>query len=444
MNIINIINNEINNKINNLKKNINNYYNNYNNNYYEDFEFISLKNKYLDKIIIKINYLNEYFNNQCISIGGGYILTNLNIFHPVLLQILNKDLELELKIKRLTNEIEKYNNLTNNKLLSAPPLMASLITSPPLIPSPIISPSIKIPLILTPPPLVKSPQAKTKIDIKIFNWNICWQCMKGENQGSAGKLGLLCNPDKCLINVKKIISDLYDFDFITLQEATEWENIISNISFTHGYIHFKSGNSEMVTLYKKNKFNVIGFTSGNIKTQGRLYQIIFFETKIQPIERIILVNLHNGHNISKNDLENSLNINNCYFNKDNNIDFNNIEQLQKKESIKSYVEGLINIYVIVAGDFNDSGEQYFSGLQPFKTSSLHINNILVSSNFKIPPKTCCSNNAPPDTKYLRYGDYILYSKNFNIKKNNLIYQINNSNKVLASDHLPIYTELEIN
>lgn len=425
-------------KINNLKIQIDNY-NNYNNYTDNNDNYDILKNKYLNKIINKINNLNNFFhtdfNTNLNTIVGGKHL-KYNPLHPLFLETINKkDKVLLSKILFLYDKLKQFDSKNNTQINDSisltqnkeKPTIIKLVPTIPII-SPFTPPilsSIRSPIM---PPIIKIVnKSKLKTNIKIFNWNICWQCVAGEQKGSAAELGKLCHPDKCFNNIKKILNQLTNFDFITLQEAYKWNDLTQNLQHTHGIVNSKSGREDMVTLYNKKKFIVKEFTFGDISnTGGRPFQIIIFELVSNSSDIIILINLHNGHNIKKSDVEQKISY---AFNK-----LKNINQLQGS-----------NIYVIAAGDFNDTGEKYYNNFQPFKYSSFNqFKNIDVTSKTKTPPNTCCSVKEPPKTIYSRYGDYILFSGNFNIKQNNLIYQINNSNKVLASDHLAIYSELEIN
>jgi len=437
-NILYIMN--FNSEIDELNTQINNYYNY--NNYTNNDHFDVLKNKYLNKIVNKINNLNNFFDsnfntNFNVVIGGGY--KRINPLHPLFIQtIKNRDLILLSKILLLYNELLKAETKSKTKTSEIPSV---IIKKKDETPSIIIKKKDETPRIIikkkdeTPSFIIKKKdetpvikiKIKTKLNIKIFNWNICWQCVAGEQKGSASDLGKLCQSNKCFNNIQKIINGLSSFDFITLQEALKWKELTQNISNTHESVHSKSNREDIVTLYNKNKYVVKEYVFGDISnTGGRPFQIIIFESKTISPETIIIINLHNGHYIKKSELERKISET---FDK-----LKNINQLNASD-----------VYVLAAGDFNDSGEKYFNNLQPFKYSSFkNFQNITVNTKSKIPPNTCCSQKEPPKTIYQRYGDYILFSNNFNIKQNNLIYQINNSNKVLASDHLAIYSELEIN
>lgn len=415
------------NKINDLKIQIDNY-NNYNN-YTDNDNYDILKTKYLNKIINKINNLNNLFfdnfnTNINTIVGGKYFKYNtLYQLHPLFLETINKkDQVLLFKILALYNKLKEIDS-KNNTQINNSALLNQNTKTPTIVKYP-STPSVN-PVLTTPIKVINKPKLKTTI--KIFNWNICWQCVAGEQKGSAAELGKLCHPNKCFDNIRKILNQLSEFDFITLQEAYKWKELTQNLQYTHGIVNSKSGREDMVTLYNKKKFVMKEYIFGDISNiGGRPFQILIFELVNNSSKIIILVNLHNGHNIKKSDVEGKIS---QVFNK-----LKSINQLQSS-----------NIFVIVAGDFNDTGEKYYDNFQPFKYSSYsQFKNIAVTSKTKIPPNTCCSVKEPPKTTYRRYGDYILFSNNFNVKQNNLIYQINNSNKVLASDHLAIYSELEIN
>ena len=281
-----------------------------------------------------------------------------------------------------------------------------------------------------------------KKPIKILTWNICWQCMTNKNTGSASELALKCKMflDKtntsCLNNVSKFINNT-KYDFIGLQEASNWEKIYeSNIKDSMGCIHCKLLNKEdMVTFYNKDRFIPIFANFDNLVPMGekgiRPYQVIFFEEK-DTINKYIFINLHNAHGYSKEKLEKSINIDaHQYFKFDPKSKKFKRTLFKNLDTVLNDISNYINnnkFKVIVLGDFNDN---YWNGL------NINIKN-RVSSN-KEPPKTCCNTNRKSNTPERIIGDYILINSELkyivdcevpkNFEKNSDIYP--------TSDHLPV-------
>jgi hypothetical protein len=97
--------------------------------------------------------------------------------------------------------------------------------------------------------------------------------------------------------------------------------------------------------------------------------------------------------------------------------------------------------IIVAGDFNDTGEHMFwrslKPLQYYNTDGQNLLDIEVKLKEK-PPPTCCALNfeEPSQNKYTSIGDYILVNSTLNVKK---IYAPTLT--IPTSDHLPVIIHL---
>jgi hypothetical protein len=284
--------------------------------------------------------------------------------------------------------------------------------------------------------------------------------MTGTNAGSARILGEQCrkntihgNPSICLINVVEILNSLDNFDLIGLQESANWDIIYNKlINKNLKYIHSKYGIVNIVIFYNCTKIKIIAIKSGifNIDPNNiRPYQIIFCYDLISN-KYLIFINLHNGHgkNYIKDKLQDKFNINENIMKilDDGNNNYLNCQlyETDKYNDIKEYFDNDINI--IMVGDFNDYGENFFSGFKPFEKTSLKIKDIEVSTNNLKPENTCCdvlpfkNGKIPYDSKnYNRYGDYILFSNNLIPFINNKIYNLDPSK--LYSDHLPIFSIL---
>ena len=290
--------------------------------------------------------------------------------------------------------------------------------------------------------------------INVLTWNICWQAMKGEQttNGSANDLAGTCSSsltdsdglNGCVKNVINLIDKLpIDYDFVALQEPANWEAIFDKSTKlrTMGYVHHKVGaTSELVTFYNKKKYYAEAvladtFTS-NVGRRGRPYHIIYFNN-IKTQEFYIFINLHNAHNMSKDELVSQLARN---FN-----EFKKIKNYQQKraDSLReiSKIVWNNNYNVIVAGDFNDDGTMnYWQGFKPFKNTNIpSLKDLEVKCNVK-PPKTCCRqvNSVQPD----KSGDYILVNNTLTIEEPNYIPPISN-NFFPSSDHMPVLIKLKL-
>lgn len=135
-----------------------------------------------------------------------------------------------------------------------------------------------------------SPNSNT---IKILTYNISWESMTGQWEPSHA----LCTgkeKKKCQQNVASFINDEGPFDFILLQEASEYSSVIDLLDGKKAYNFYQSesGREDMVTLWNKDKYNLQkddvgkGILGGE---KGRPYQILPFE------EKILLMNIHAGH-----------------------------------------------------------------------------------------------------------------------------------------------------
>jgi hypothetical protein len=164
----------------------------------------------------------------------------------------------------------------------------------------------------------------------------------------------------------------------------------------------------------------------------------------------IFINLHNGHNISKDLLiENlSYNLNNVFNVIGTSQNINDADMYSDKyriNDIKKFINDN-NFHVIVAGDFNDHEKiDYWNELKIFNKSGIpKLSEISVSSqSFEPPPKSCCQTKRV-NTNDPFYGDYILISENLKYIINNKIQDDfdQNHNKYPTSDHIPIMAKID--
>jgi len=300
--------------------------------------------------------------------------------------------------------------------------------------------------------------------INVLSWNICWSAMTGNTKKeSTRELVKRCketsaSDNKCLTNVVSTIDsiDVEEFDFIALQEASNWRDIrakskkLKNMGVAHHRIG-ENGNVELVTFFNNTKkYHLEYIKAGEImsmdgKPNGRPYHILVLHNIKTRADYIIFINLHNGHSNTKDNLEEQLSKD---LNKFIRLYTNGVSDAQSlREEYYPCLQYLnkysTSINLIVAGDFNDSNESnmnFWEGFQPFKHSNIeHIDKIkeLKVKAFKKPPNTCCIVRSDPN--YSSYGDYILVSRNLEIKKDNYI-----PDTIIepSSDHKPILIKLK--
>ena len=300
-------------------------------------------------------------------------------------------------------------------------------------------------------------------NLKILSWNICWGCMKADDtshldttaQFLAGKCVEI---QECLNNVAKLINN-ENYDIIGLQEAAKYNDIIfksgnlQKMGSIHHTLRIGENKIDLITFYNKQKFKVLAVKVGNIDTsnqEGRPYHIIFLQHTRTP-DKYIIINLQNGRgtDYEKELLEKRLStdINNLYIvnPSDKNKDFMNIEDRKLRDG-----STLLNntFKTIILGDFNEEGEDYWRGLQPFKhTSFQNLRSIVVSSKTIEPPKTCCTGSSLRTAGNMDYfiGDYILIDDSLEYSQSNTIvdYFTDHSATELSSDHKPVYAIIKI-
>ena len=270
--------------------------------------------------------------------------------------------------------------------------------------------------------------------INILTWNVSWGSMtKNTADITAKYLAGYCRnisdnkTSKCLENVSQFIDDSgkrNKYDFIALQEATNWELIKKNskVLSKMGYIHHKNTNEDLITFYDETKYKLIDFSK---KMVGKNYQILFFYGLLDS-NYYIFINLHIGHRVPVEDVEKTIS---------KNIDVN-FKKINKD----------IKFNVIVTGDFNDHGHSdYWKGLKPFKyTKFTNLKNIIVSC--PEPPLTCCVGRTSirkGNNEDTMYGDYTLVNEELKFVKPNYIPRnfIKNARIFPSSDHLPVSASL---
>ena len=326
--------------------------------------------------------------------------------------------------------------------------------------------------------------------IIVLSWNIFWMAMDGINEDDPRQKGKKPTQQSdfgkhcatkvedglniCARNVKTTIDELAEeYDFVALQEASQWNKIHEKSTKLKGmgYVHYKFGNTNLVTFYNKKKYRLIAFKTDFISKiidikadtyNNRPYHVLYLE-HIKNKEHYIFINLHLPHEINRFEVESGLSKNMDTFfmlNKDDgNISETFSERPTKKNrnNSQAYFEYQRAIdkqttpismtwseqkyNIIVAGDFNDTGEHMFwSSLKPlqyYNTDGQNLLDIEVKLKKK-PPPTCCALNfeEPSTNKYELIGDYILVNSTLNVKK---IYAPTLT--IPTSDHLPVIIHL---
>ncbi len=280
--------------------------------------------------------------------------------------------------------------------------------------------------------------------IKILTWNICFGAVTADNvnvsnlditaQTLAKKCQSLINhksKDSCIDNtINFIIKD--DYDFIGLQEASNYLYLIKNIlkhKQNYGVIHSKAKisnsahHADLLTFYNKKRFKINFIKAGNLSDiineeyiDGRPYQIIFFE-EIKTKKKFIIINIHykffnktsnriinftqlDTRKISREELEEKLsnNFSNCLsITKYDDTIFLDVDSKQNNNSSKLnlYIDKNVNnLNTIILGDFNDHGySDYWRGIFPFRyihKINNKLKNLMLSANIDILDlKTCC-------------------------------------------------------
>jgi hypothetical protein len=318
--------------------------------------------------------------------------------------------------------------------------------------------------------------------IKIYSWNLCFGCMYSNDKSfkdeTARNLAMYCKEKKeatgnnvCLNNVIEKMSEV-KFDFIGLQEATNYEEIYERLKAIHNsyrYTHSKAKDEDMITIYDSNRFKLDYVNVGDLDEikKGRPYQILFLTEK-ENQKKFIVINLHAPHwflgfpdkNLINKNFSKKLseNLSYSFF---NNGESGNLNQIKNTKEVNDeflhYIEKFASEFnTIVMGDFNDHGNyNTWINFNPFILVP-PLKNITVTS-VHTPPKTCCTGE-----KFLRmkeenkYGDYILIDRTkMEYIINNVIPEdkipidkitppsgLYNAKEFPTSDHLPVYSEIK--
>lgn len=229
--------------------------------------------------------------------------------------------------------------------------------------------------------------------MKILTYNVSWKSMIGSpgwkfcdnNSDVNNKKYYL----KCVKNVAKVIDVNSQYDFVTLQEASNYLKIIDNSKYLQEmfyYVH-KSGPETMVTFWDGNKYELNSVEAGEF-AKGRPYLILTFNNNLT------IINIHVEHQSYK-------------------LLIYKLEKLMKDLMWKYSQDHRF----IISGDFNNR-------LDPI----LKLNGMIFYNNFP-DIKTCCEPNSKSSFDHTIDS----YSPIIDV----FVPEVNK----LASDHLPVITTL---
>lgn len=221
--------------------------------------------------------------------------------------------------------------------------------------------------------------------MRILTYNVSWQSMVGNAGWKLCDNNIDPNNDKyymkCIQNVSEVIDANSPYDFVLLQEASNFELIITQSKYlkTMSYSRHKSGLEEMIIFWDKSKYQLESSLVGEFSI-GRPYQILTFDCDLT------IINIHASHQ--------------------------HVKVLIKK--LTEIIEGVSHLSrrFIIGGDFNNE-----------ITSTLQLGPITFYSENIL---TCC---GPSDPK-LSF-DHILDSMSLPIKTFIPIVS------KLSSDHKPV-------
>ena len=270
-------------------------------------------------------------------------------------------------------------------------------------------------------PIVLNPN-----EIKVLSYNIAWEAM---TVGMSCPLDVLPNNStqtQCLNNVSRFIETNGPYDFIGLQESTNFNliKVTANLQ-NYRFIFHRERNEEIVTFYdpKYSLDDTLSMIGGNIgrvgrgppddhlplgtKEEGRPILILFFKNNL------CVINMHASH---KNDINNFLQR------------LDEILNLWAYSPDKeAYLTKLRTYNLIIMGDLNNE-------LVPNQFLTNTINQIFFDrqiNGHNITDKTCCDTTLRDPTKvYRNRFDHILTTYP---TINSQVYKPG----ILHSDHLPV-------
>jgi hypothetical protein len=237
--------------------------------------------------------------------------------------------------------------------------------------------------------------------MKILTYNLSWESMTGQQ-----KDWIYCNNDstksspkffeKCINNMVTMIDNNAPYDFVALQEASNYKLLLEKSNYLEENMDYrvgKSGRENIITFWDPTKYKLIKSINGSFQV-GRPWTILIFQNGL------CFINLHAGH-------------------------YHFFVLMQKLASlitiIKNHID--INTYrIIMAGDFNNIINENYTKLmlarKKFFVNERRINTI----------------------KKFKAEDGIQFDHVIDTKKRPIeVYSPKVAN--MASDHLPIITIL---
>ena len=274
--------------------------------------------------------------------------------------------------------------------------------------------------------------------LSILSYNISWESMSG----SVSKWAL-CNNNTntnnprhssvCVNNISSVFDSSHELDFITLQEATDYNKLIKEsdrLKQMKFEVH-KSGLDTIVTFWDSKKFKLKQKILGEFEN-GRPWMATMFDYVRKASNHnnsirhsniaydLCLINVHMGHYDKDEEFQKlekmMLDINN----NDNNDNNDN------KDTNNNNINGIAKRYII-SGDFNYDIKEFGNG------NGNGNNFILNNTKFYFNPKhilTCCINRR-------KHNDHVIDSLeqplDITIPKVNY----------MASDHKPIMVRVRV-
>lgn len=261
--------------------------------------------------------------------------------------------------------------------------------------------------------------------VKILSYNIYFKAMRTETtyQVCQSKSSLIYN--NCLKNVSDFIQENGPYDFVGLQEATNW-SIINKITPTLSAMHHINIKStadaveEIVTFYSKDYEldKTENILYGHMADINRPFVILFFKNKL------CVINLHAGHYVPK--IVANTNMYSHIVSDIYNFDHYLEKVLETNKTADIFIDKLQTYDIIMMGDFNDDLGK-FNDDQNF----IILKNKFLTGRklYGVNKKASCCDNTLMANNLKKSFDQILttfsnnYSKVINVKQ--------------ASDHMPI-------
>ncbi len=286
-----------------------------------------------------------------------------------------------------------------------------------------------------------------KTIITVLSYNICLEAMTNNkdntlnpNTHTAVPLGKKCVPVSpgskltvCAKNMADMINGLASslkvncLDFVGIQEASRWDELMKAADSSlneMGFEHSKANNTELVSFYNKNRFDLVHSIKESFSTDpNRPYQILIFKEK-NAEGGIVFINVHNPHSFPFTSMQ---------------TDFSN--ELKKLSNLTSEEK---QYPIIAVGDFNETGWDWSSNsLSPKSWKPFSDAGIETEISIDNPPFSCCQSDGIWDDgnggfrKGSRGGDYIFYSESPAKPQ----VPPNYDTSSLKSDHLPVVAVL---